>query len=59
MVVGEPPEGFEIWTGSETLRRGPFVSWTGRLYLKLVSDLGPTVPQLAVPVTFLRWMRLN
>lgn len=33
MAVGEPPEGFEIRTGSETLRGVPFVSWTGRLYL--------------------------
>ena len=39
MLVGEPPEGFEIRTGSETLRRGPFVLWIGRLYLVWVSVL--------------------
>jgi hypothetical protein len=33
VVVGEPPEGFEVRTGSETLREVPFVSWIGSLYL--------------------------
>jgi hypothetical protein len=59
VVVGEPPEGFEIRTGSETLRRVPFVSWTGRLYLKLVSGLGQQCLDWQIPVVILRWKRLN
>ena len=34
---GEPPDGFEFTTGSETLREGTFESWRGRVYLTAVS----------------------
>jgi hypothetical protein len=30
---GEPPDGFDVRTGSETLREAAFDSWGGRVYL--------------------------
>jgi len=30
---GDPPDGFEVRTGSETLRGAAFESWRGRVYL--------------------------
>jgi hypothetical protein len=35
---GEPPDGFEFTTGSETLREAPFESWRGRGYLEMLND---------------------
>ena len=49
VVVGEPPEGFEVRTGSETLREGPFVSWTGRLYLN--EESASCIAQALIPNT--------
>lgn len=36
--VGEPPDGFDFTTGSETLREAAFESWRGRGYLGLLDD---------------------
>ena len=36
VLVGEPPEGLEVRTGSETLRGVAFVSFRGRPYLEVV-----------------------
>jgi hypothetical protein len=35
---GEPPDGFEFTTGSETLREVAFESWEGREYLNVLND---------------------
>jgi hypothetical protein len=35
-AIGEPPDGFDFTTGSETLREAAFESWRGRGYLGLL-----------------------
>ena len=35
---GEPPDGFDVMTGSETLRDAAFESWSGREYLHMPNE---------------------
>lgn len=40
--VGEPPGGFEVRTGSDTLREAAFEFFVGRVYLKMSVNVSST-----------------